>query len=79
VSGHYEPARQLAEDTLPRMRRILGDDHPDTLHSATHLAAVLRELGQHEQAREQEVAIALRVDADGMMGNHPGRLVAEGT
>jgi hypothetical protein len=43
------------------MRRILGDDHPDILRSVIHLAAVLRELGQHEQAREQEVAIALRI------------------
>ncbi|MDQ4092847.1 MAG: tetratricopeptide repeat protein, partial [Actinomycetota bacterium] len=33
--GHYERARQLGEDTLTRMRRVLGSDHPDTLRSAS--------------------------------------------
>jgi acetyl-CoA carboxylase alpha subunit len=32
--------------------RILGKNHPKTLHSTDHLAAALRELGQHEQARQ---------------------------
>jgi Tetratricopeptide repeat/Domain of unknown function (DUF4062)/NB-ARC domain len=50
--GHYEQARQLAEDTLTRCRRVLGDDHPHTLRSATLLAAALRELGHYEQARQ---------------------------
>jgi Tetratricopeptide repeat len=30
----YEQARELAEDTLTRCRRVLGDDHPDTVTSA---------------------------------------------
>jgi hypothetical protein len=41
------------------MRRIQGEDHPNILRSVIHLAAVLRELGQHQQLHEQEVAIAL--------------------
>ena len=49
--GHYEQARQLSEDTLARMRRVLGEDHPLTLGSAHSLAVSLRELGQQEQAR----------------------------
>jgi tetratricopeptide repeat protein len=52
--GQHEQARQLAEDTLTRCRRVLGTDHPDTLRSATQLAATLRESGQHEQARLEE-------------------------
>jgi hypothetical protein len=52
--GQYEPARRLAEDTLTRMRQVLGDDHPDTLRSAHNLAAVLVNLGEHDQARQSE-------------------------
>jgi Tetratricopeptide repeat len=48
--GRYEPARQLGEDTLTRCRRVLGEDHPDTLLSARSLAAVLANLGEHDQA-----------------------------
>jgi hypothetical protein len=50
--GEYERARQLDEDTLARRRRVLGDDHPDTLTSASNLAADLTNLGEHERARE---------------------------
>jgi Tetratricopeptide repeat len=42
--GRYEPAHQLAKDTLTRCRRVLGEDHPHTLRSAT----TLRELGQYQ-------------------------------
>jgi hypothetical protein len=33
---------------------VLGDNHPSTLRSAQHLAADLRALDQHDQARELE-------------------------
>jgi ATP/maltotriose-dependent transcriptional regulator MalT len=33
--GRYAEARQLAQATLDRDRRILGEDHPDTLISVT--------------------------------------------
>jgi len=52
--GEREQARALDEDTLTRRRRILGEDHPDTLISAHNLAVELAELGEHEQAREVE-------------------------
>jgi hemerythrin-like domain-containing protein len=48
----HEQARELAKDTLTRYRRILGDDHHDTLRSATNLATVLSAQRQHQQARE---------------------------
>jgi hypothetical protein len=41
----HEPARQLGEDTLVRMRRVLGEDHPDTLRLAHNLASILTDLG----------------------------------
>ena len=43
---------QLDEDTLARRRRVLGDDHPDTLTSAYILAAKLSEQGDYQAARE---------------------------
>ena len=41
----------LDEDTLTRCRRVLGDDHPDTLASASNLARDLSGLGDYQQAR----------------------------
>ena len=38
--------RELDEDTLARRRRVLGDDHPHTLTSASNLADDLHSLGQ---------------------------------
>ena len=40
-----QAARDLDQDTLDRKRRVLGEDHPDTLTSARNLAADLRALG----------------------------------
>jgi hypothetical protein len=50
--GEYERARKLFEDTLARRRRILGEDHPSTLTSASNLAVELRQMGEYERARE---------------------------
>ena len=47
--GRYQQAGALDEDTLARRRRVLGDNHPDTLTSADNLAADLRELGKPER------------------------------
>jgi hypothetical protein len=44
--GEVQTARDLNRDTLERRRQILGQDHPDTLASASHLATDLRALGE---------------------------------
>jgi Tetratricopeptide repeat len=49
--GDYQQARALDEDTLTRFRRVLGADHPNTLGSASDLAADLAALGDYHQAR----------------------------
>lgn len=36
-------ARDLDQDTLDRRRRVLGENHPDTLNSASNLANDLGE------------------------------------
>jgi hypothetical protein len=48
--GQVQAARDLDEDTLERRRRILGQDHPDTLRSAYNLAT---ELGAHGSAADR--------------------------
>ena len=50
--GRYAEARDLHQDTLDRHRRVLGEDHPDTLFSAHNLAVDLRKLGEVRAARD---------------------------
>jgi hypothetical protein len=45
-SGDLEGARQVHEQTLAARRRVLGDDHRDTLTSMSSLAQVEQELGK---------------------------------
>jgi hypothetical protein len=52
--AEYQEARELDEDTLAGYRRVLGEDHPDTLSSANSLAYDLRQLGEYQQARESD-------------------------
>jgi hypothetical protein len=44
--GRYAESAELNHDTLVRRRRVLGEDHPDTLYSAHNLAINLRMLGE---------------------------------
>jgi hypothetical protein len=55
--GRYAEARELDEDTLARSRRVLGDDHRDTLNSANNLAYDLRSLGEYQAARELDAGV----------------------
>ena len=50
--GEFQAARELGEDTLARRRRVLGEDHPDTLAAANGLAISLRAVGDYQAARE---------------------------
>jgi hypothetical protein len=43
---------QRDEDTLARRRRVLGEDHPDTLASAFILVGELTQLGAYQAAKE---------------------------
>jgi hypothetical protein len=47
----FQAARALEEDTLERVRRTLGQDHPETLLIAGNLAATLDQLGEYRLAR----------------------------
>ena len=51
-AGRYASARDLQQRTYDTLRRILGEDHPDTLTSANNLAENLRDLGDLAGARD---------------------------
>jgi hypothetical protein len=38
----WEDARRLREEVLGRRRKVLGEDHPDTLYSTHNLAIALQ-------------------------------------
>jgi lipopolysaccharide biosynthesis regulator YciM len=48
--GKYDPALPLYEECLAKRKRILGDDHPDTLHSLNNLANLFRNMGEYDRA-----------------------------
>jgi len=58
---------QLDEHTLARRRRVQGEDHPDTLTSASNLVMLLGRLGEHQAARElaEDILARRRVLGDG--------------
>jgi hypothetical protein len=58
--GTYDEARRLNQDILTRVRRLLGDDHPNTLKSAADLAIDLRGLGEFKQALQLEEDVLAR-------------------
>ncbi|MYU32454.1 tetratricopeptide repeat protein, partial [Streptomyces sp. SID8358] len=50
--GESAEARRMHEDTLARRRRVLGEDHPDTLVSFNSVAVILHSLRLYPEAVE---------------------------
>jgi tetratricopeptide (TPR) repeat protein len=50
--AQYQQARQLQEPALASFRRVLGDDHPDTLTAMNSLGESRRHLGNLQGARD---------------------------
>jgi tetratricopeptide (TPR) repeat protein len=48
--GEYDRALQLFEECLEKRKRILGEDHPDTLKSLNDLADFFESQGQYDRA-----------------------------
>lgn len=48
--GEFELARQHVEAALETRRRVLGEDHPDTLTAMSHLAVAVNSLGDFATA-----------------------------
>lgn len=52
--GSLRLARPVFERAFELERRLRGEDHPDTLISASQVARDLLALGEHQQARQLE-------------------------
>lgn len=50
--GDFRAARKLHEEALECLRRVQGEEHPDTLISMSSLALSLRVLGKTDAANE---------------------------
>lgn len=61
VAGAYGAAREAFGAAYAARRRLLGEEHPDTLTSLNNLAAILLSLGDYAAARAmQETVLATR-------------------
>jgi tetratricopeptide (TPR) repeat protein len=73
--GQYRQALVLQEQALAGFRRVLGDDHPDTLDSINNLALTRQDLGDLDGARglhEQTLTARRRLLGD----DHPDTLTS---
>ncbi|MGV7209993.1 KGGVGR-motif variant AAA ATPase [Oxalobacteraceae bacterium A2-2] len=69
------PSLQCLEESVALRRRVLGEEHADTLSGKAMLALVLARLGQVEQAQLQQEAV-LDVRRRTLGGEHPDTLAA---
>ena len=71
--GEPATARPLFERALELHRSLLGEEHPDTLESASSLSLTLHQLGQYRPARQLSEDILTR--CRGVLGeDHPSTL-----
>ena len=74
-AGRSLEAREILQDQLDVRRRVLGEEHPDTLTAMANLASSLRALGDAQAARkleEQTLEVSRRVLGE----EHPDTLTA---
>ena len=73
--GEYDRALPLYEECLAKRKRVLGDDHPDTLASLNNLAGLFESKGEYDRALplyEECLAKKKRVLGD----DHPDTLTS---
>ncbi|KAJ7714856.1 P-loop containing nucleoside triphosphate hydrolase protein [Mycena metata] len=75
--GRYKQAEKLQEEVLEEQKQLLGQNHPDTLHTMGHLASSYSYLGEHQKAKELEVLV-LEKRKQVLGENHPDTLLAMG-
>ncbi|KAJ7712796.1 P-loop containing nucleoside triphosphate hydrolase protein [Mycena metata] len=71
--GRYKEAGKLQEEVLAEHKQILGDNHPDTLHTMGSLATTYSNLGEHQKAKRLRL-IVLQKQKEALGDNHPGTL-----
>jgi tetratricopeptide (TPR) repeat protein len=55
--GRYKEAEELQVQVIETRKRVLGDEHPDTLASIANLASTYRNQGRWKEAEELEVQV----------------------
>jgi tetratricopeptide (TPR) repeat protein len=75
--GHYPAARALLEPLLEARRRILGEDHPDTLSAMNNLGATLSEQGDLPSAWALQEKV-LEANRRSLGEEHPDTLLNMG-
>jgi len=68
-------ARLVNEEVFAARTRILGEEHPETLHAANNLGSVYKELGLYEESDELaqiDIEISIRTLGE----QHPGTIVS---
>ncbi len=73
--GLYDAAKPLFERALETRRRVLGEEHPDTLVSIGNVGAVLQKLGKLDLATTYDQE-ALEKSRRALGGDHPTTLEA---
>ena len=71
--GRWKEAEELELRVMEVMRRVLGEEHPDTLTSMSNLATTYHEQGRWKEA--QELALQVLEKRNKVLGdNHPTTL-----
>lgn len=73
--GLYESAMPLQESALATRRKVLGEEHPDTLSSIHYTASLLNSQGNHAEA-ERHYREAIEKSRRALGEEHPETLVS---
>ncbi|KAI0605404.1 TPR-12 multi-domain protein [Pyrenophora tritici-repentis] len=73
--GRYEEAEELQVQVMETRKRVLGDEHPNTLTSMGNLAATYRNQGRWKEAEELQVQV-LQTSKRVLTDEHPDTLTS---
>jgi hypothetical protein len=71
--GRYKEAEALQVQVMQMRKRVLGDEHPDTLTSMGNLASTYRNQGRWQEAEELEVQV-MQTTKTALGDEHPDTL-----
>jgi tetratricopeptide (TPR) repeat protein len=75
--GRWKEAEELQVKVLEASRRVLGEEHPDTIRAMANLAATYRDQGRSKEAEEPQVKV-LEASRRVLGEEHPDTISAMG-
>jgi tetratricopeptide (TPR) repeat protein len=75
AQGQYTEAKKLFLELVNAQKRLLGEEHPDTLISMGNLASTYRDQGRWKEAEELEVQ-GMETSARVLGEEHPSTLTS---